>query len=1400
MQLKTIGEVSTVTKAINEVLKSTAHLGNAYMDNAVRANALAVATKNYSIETVKAAIAQGTFTEEQIRAILSAKGLTEAEIEEFIATNALSVSQAGATASTLGLGTAFKGLGVAIKNTTKAMWTWLTTTPAGWITAAIGATVAWIYALYKLYDALTVTLKEQQEFTEKLQGELSDIESELSDIGSEMQSISDRIKELNAIDAKSFVEQDELDKLIKENELLTNRNMALKEQRRLKQQEVADSIAKEFEKEYGNKSYAKTVTQHTQQQMDEMAEKRARYEELRANVGYITEDQVAEMERLRKELEAFDSTTTSFEGHIQETITSYEELNKRKEDGEELTEKEEKRLEEYRSELVDLALDIEDYIDRYGIDDEISQSWRDLSDSIYAALYPPEYLTKKFDTVFESLSENAQSELKKLAENGTLSVDDLTTDIIEKFSDAGFTAQQIIEQIYSQYGKKKATRGETPEATPLSQQITSSEESLDKFQSAVKSAADAYTTLLSGNYSSSELLDSIQAITKAASDMGESIDWESIAASDNPLQAIQDQIESISESYAESVLSGAGIDTDSKFGQMLANIIQETYKSEAALSSLNTQIDSLQSAYDDLTDIVDSYNKTGYISFDQLQTLLAMEPQYLSCLTDENGQLQLNEAAMSELANKRLDDAEAQAIQQAITELGELALQDEKQAVQENAKAFSDSVDDIADYNAELANTIAEATVGASAIRDLYAAISGAEAKGATNGQINTVLSNLNTKLQLIKSVRNKVATSGFGSVNKSSTGSSGSGSKETDWKSILDKETTLLEKQLEAGLITFDEYVQKRRDIVEKYYRDNKISAEDYYDALEDMYDYQKSIYDKVLSAVKRRFEREIDKINDVIDAIQEQNEVLEKQKDQYDSILSVVNNVYDKEIERVKAQQDAIQDTIDALQDENDERKLALQLEQAKWELYRAQHQRTKKIYNGTEFIYDTDKDAIRDAQENLADLTLEQTVDGLEKEKEALDAVIEELEKYRDLWNEIPDTLEKEKKEQLAIELWGKDYEKYILSNRISDIERFKNDYVSIQKQINDNQTLIDSYNEKVKYYEKLKDQWSDIADAYESAMEDQYAAMVLGASWESDILDGRLDVLNRFKDEYIAIQNAITEAAKNSAQAQAAAQSAGTSGGSTGGNTGGASNTGGTTTTTAPDSAKTQKYATYKHISEGFSSNGQAQSQIVPLGGDGVVQYGNKWYVYKKIRTYNSNGEASSRIIPDGANGIIKAYASGTDHARRGLNLVGEKGTEALIDNDGNVSLVTEPSLIPMQGGETVKNAKETEDLLNPDNIVPVEDSPVIAEIKKAAANFDWSNMQERLRDIMPSYSSMIQLPNMPMPSYDYSSVSRDNNVTVSIGDIHLHEVQNVDTLANDIIHELSNKVNQAMSRR
>ena len=76
--------------------------------------------------------------------------------------------------------------------------------------------------------------------------------------------------------------------------------------------------------------------------------------------------------------------------------------------------------------------------------------------------------------------------------------------------------------------------------------------------------------------------------------MGGSLNWEYIngQVQTDSLDLLGDAIEHISQKYAESVLSGAGIDIDSKFGQMLANNIIQAQKASTQLEVLDDQIDS----------------------------------------------------------------------------------------------------------------------------------------------------------------------------------------------------------------------------------------------------------------------------------------------------------------------------------------------------------------------------------------------------------------------------------------------------------------------------------------------------------------------------------------------------------------------------------------------------------------------------------------------------------------------------------------------------------------------------------------------------------------------------------------------------------------------------------------
>lgn len=773
--------------------------------------------------------------------------------------------------------------------------------------------------------------------------------------------------------------------------------------------------------------------------------------------------------------------------------------------------------------------------------------------------------------------------------------------------------------------------------------------------------------------------------------------------------------------------------------QLLAKIkeVQDSrfdYK-DFNVEDFSNTISEITSAYSTLTSAIEEYNANGAYSLNTVTSLLSLKPEYLALLAEENGQLALNEQGLRSIIEAQLQEAQSEIYGAGIAKLKALADESAGTASENAASQMADSASDIA------AQTQAYEENTAAALTN--AAVKAVE-EGADQKDVDAIIKETEDQVNALQAAVNGLTfdvggvTGGFSKAGSSASSAAKSSMEATqkDWKEHLDQCLELYQAELDAGLIDFETFLSKSNSMIEEFYRDGKISAKEYYDYVEKMLETQKGIYDKVLSAVTKRFDREIDLIQDSTDAIEKQNEALEKQKDEYDTILSVVDSVYEKEIENIRSQQDAIQDTIDALQEENDERKFALQLEQAKWELYRAQTQRTKKVFNGTEFIYDTDKDAIRDAQENLADLTLEQTVDGLEKEKDALDAVIEELEYYRDIWSEISGAKEKSENEQLAIALWGEDYEKLILSNRLSDIENFKDNYLSTQQQINDNQTLIDSYNEKIEYYEALKESWNSITDAYETAMNEQLAAQVLGADWESQILSGRLETLQHFRDEYIAIQQAITDATLNAANASVENTN----------NTGNTGNAGGNNfNVPVPESDSTSKYATYKIVGNpnGYSSSGLATSQIVPSRGDGIVKRGNKWYVYKKINTYSNAGKAQSQIVPDGGDGFIEAYASGTGNAKKGVSLVGEKGAETIIDNKGNVSLVTQPTLVKMQGSEIVKNAAATKSLLENYSVVSLEkNSPTLKRPSDVMLE-QWQKIVPDLSDrLLPATAALL----------------------------------------------------------
>lgn len=802
--------------------------------------------------------------------------------------------------------------------------------------------------------------------------------------------------------------------------------------------------------------------------------------------------------------------------------------------------------------------------------------------------------------------------------------------------------------------------------------------------------------------------------------------------------------------------------TEAKKKYLEANTSQETSTSfeipdaetlKQQISDLNSAIDSIQSAYDTLNSAVEEYNTNGgTLSIDTIQSLLSLSDEYLACLQVENGQLSLNADAMAQLAQAKLDDAQATAVTQAMTELDTIAKGENSSAnsayISGNAALMSSLAQLSGSYEG-----VAKAAMTAAQAQRMSALISDAAGKDKTATE--NVMKGLDTKLKLIQTTKASINAGNFGKVaGKSSSSSKGSGSGKSTSdtaKEEIEAHMEYLEKALEGGRITYSDYVRDVTLKLDDMYHNGRITAKEYFDYVEKRLNQQLEVYKSVLSAVTDLLEDEAQKWQDKIDALNDENDLLEKQKDDYDSILSAVDQVYQDEIDRLNEQKDLLQDKIDAINDENDALELQRKKQEALIALDKARQQRNVKIYTEDRgYFYSIDQDAYKDAQQNLQDIKNEEVIKKLEDEQDALDDSIELLEKYRDLWNDIADAYKKKTNEALAVALWGENYEKLILQNRTQDIEAFKDKYLEIQSKIDDNKSLIDSYQEKVDYYNKLKEQWSDISSAYEKEQQRMYAAQILGANWEKDVLDGRLDVLSQFRDQYLEIQRQMTQAALDGARARNDAAASGGTGGSGGSSGGGGGST----------PIQNQQAYHVLHLVGGYSTSGEASSKISSFNGKGVYKYKDgKWYVYKEEDysnlSFGSKSEADDYIkkhLSPAGKFLVKYYHNGL-----------ENGLVDFSKKDSNFDLVQKYGLkkyeVPaiLKQGEAVMNQEQIKNL-----------GEALRAIPTAATLYttpDYTKMLSSLNTnntpVMVTQSVNITLPNVTNNS-GYENLTRELN--------------------------------------
>lgn len=623
--------------------------------------------------------------------------------------------------------------------------------------------------------------------------------------------------------------------------------------------------------------------------------------------------------------------------------------------------------------------------------------------------------------------------------------------------------------------------------------------------------------------------------------------------------------------------------------------------------------------------------------------------------------------------------------------------------------------------------------------------------------------------------------------------GSGGSGGKnsggdaEKQNEEYLDKFMAYQKALLEAGKITYQQYSQYVSDELERMYKNGKISASKYYSAVKDMIDEQKSIYDAALKGVTKLLDDEIDKWKDKIDVIEKNNDKLNEQKDKYDSILSAIQKVYDDEIKKANKKKDSIQDIIDAMSDENDEYERQKKLQEAIYNLNKANSQKTKYLLKDGQFVYSTDNSAIRDAQDSLHDAKYDVDVANLKKQQDDIDNYIDTLNEFKDKWNEISDAFSEAQDTMNLKQYLGSEYQRIILSNNLADIENFKNQYVAIESQINSNEQLKTSYEEKVDYYNNLKQQWEDCTSKYDDEKNKLYASQILGANWEAEVLSGRQQTLANFTSEYerlcqrqadAAVNAANTEvqAAKNAAAGIASASS---SVASSGGGSSSGSSSGGSSSSTHKvtydknnnpnkPALKSNDYWTYEKLSKkGYFTSGQASSHIsdyASKGANGFTQIGNKYFIVKWIANAGSPANASkakNKLEKDnpkkiGKYGYAKRYHKGLELGK--IEALPKDKAFDLVQDVGINGLKADEVPIIAKKKEAVLTEEQIENLAKTLHLVPVQNE-IMEKMSKISLgdlpmnapkmNFDANKVGQNVtrNNFAPSVTLNLNCPNV-----------------------------------------------------
>lgn len=545
------------------------------------------------------------------------------------------------------------------------------------------------------------------------------------------------------------------------------------------------------------------------------------------------------------------------------------------------------------------------------------------------------------------------------------------------------------------------------------------------------------------------------------------------------------------ENFAKSIARSLGV-TD-KYESVLVELVKKLLPDfqvqnqdsaedikyqDDALSNFTKKVQSAAGAYKNLSDAINEYNEYGFISTDTLLELIEEYPQYLKYLEEENGKLKLNEEGLELRKKELIENSKAALAAQLQADLHANSLAQEKAEAERDFKALMDL------------------KFARQDIWDDYEA-----SKKALDDAINNI----------------------FKDVPKKATKTA------DQWKEAFTTAYNSLKNKRDRDLIDTETYINELSALNKKYFEGNKKYAEEYEKYLLEIYketqnlfkemvgdlehevtmlenqgvdksviiDKYREIQDELHRQAKYYREQGLAENNDLIQDLQEQwwvyNKKIEDMQedikdditDRFEKIRDVAIDIIDDQIKaqedwldaenkRLEAKIEGYEAELDALEEEEDVENRLLKIEEARKKLAEAKNKKVRIYREGKGFVYESDFDAVSEAQSELDSLLEEwdlfqekskisDIIAQLEAEKEAnkkrVDEEIEALNKLKDEWDKSLDLSEDIENYKTYLEELGEE-EQNSFDKRLQAVKDFTAAYKAEMATLNSTTTTTDT----------------------------------------------------------------------------------------------------------------------------------------------------------------------------------------------------------------------------------------------------------------------------------------------------------------------------------------------------